>query len=799
MFNKALIVNRLLVCAILLAVTGISFASTNGISGYSMSATGSNSCHTCHTVNSSDPSPINTLSITGASNVVSQSTNSYSVQLNTDETFETCFFIFCTDNPYTNAGFNLSANNGTLFPGASDSKIINSQLVHSAAKSAVNTGGGNYRSTWNFNYTAPVNAGSYTLSACAMPTDGSSPIFPAGAGTDGHTVCTTKTITVTAPPTANAGTNQLVLEGVTVNLSGSGTGTGTLTYAWSQLSGSAVTLSGANTQTPSFTAPQAAPGTPLALTFRLTVTDSVSSATSQVIINVQDPADTNTAPVANAGPNQSVNEGSVVNLSGLGSTDAEDGVPASYAWINNLGLVINGANTATPSFTAPQVSPSGALITFTLTVTDSFGVQDTDTVTVNVNNVDNPPVAIIQNPTGSSILANAQVTLFSFSSDPDGPIQDYQWMQTAGPAIINPGPNNQPQFQFTAPASGVIAIQLTVTGSDGASAAGSDFVIESYDLADQPPVANAGPDQIAVEGENVVFDGSLSSDPNSNITGYKWQQINCTQCLVLGTDDAAQLRLVAPGIMPDENGIQLELELTGTDEAGQSSVDTVLFTINDNGITNGFDPTLINYEAQPGQLLAIEAAPVDTTNDIAGFNMLQAMTSTEDATDPDNQQDPFNNTNRPAAMPEGISTMEVAVRQKAGGAGLAKAVIITMHFRGGQDETRDIYQYLPGRGWINSSKAKDFDDLEFIDGKWTEITEPVYFNNQRSSVQVQITDGGLGDMDQTVNGIVTTKFGAGEIVPAVTSQAGASGALDRYLIVALFLSLLAVRIRRISR
>ena len=124
---------------------------------------------------------------------------------------------------------------------------------------------------------------------------------------------TTKTYTVAAtraaappppsnpPPTVNAGFNQTVRTGGSVRLFGTGSPHDPdedVTYHWSQVSGTTVTLSpSANSAT--FTAP-ATPGT---LVFRLTVTDEHgASASDDVTIAVV----ANRAPTANAGSNQTV-------------------------------------------------------------------------------------------------------------------------------------------------------------------------------------------------------------------------------------------------------------------------------------------------------------------------------------------------------------------------------------------------------------------------------------------------------------------------------------------------------------
>ena len=68
------------------------------------------------------------------------------------------------------------------------------------------------------------------------------------------------------------------------------------------------------------------------------------------------PPPPNQAPSASAGPDQSVDEGVVVNLTGAGTDN--DGSIASYAWTQDSGtaVTITGADTQNASLTAPAVS-----------------------------------------------------------------------------------------------------------------------------------------------------------------------------------------------------------------------------------------------------------------------------------------------------------------------------------------------------------------------------------------------------------------------------------------------------------
>ncbi len=94
-------------------------------------------------------------------------------------------------------------------------------------------------------------------------------------------------------PTANAGSDQTVVELSNVQLNGSGSDPDagdTLSFSWSQVSGANVTINNASTANASFTAPDVAAGNPEMLTFRLTVTDAGGlAANDEVSITVQEP------------------------------------------------------------------------------------------------------------------------------------------------------------------------------------------------------------------------------------------------------------------------------------------------------------------------------------------------------------------------------------------------------------------------------------------------------------------------------------------------------------------------------
>ena len=159
---------------------------------------------------------------------------------------------------------------------------------------------------------------------------------------------------------ANAGSGQTVIINSEVTLDGTGS-TGPISgYQWSQVSGTAVTLLDANTETTSFTSPNEI----AALVFELTVEGEGGPSSDSVTIEVIESA---AAPVANAGPNQTVQQGSVVTLIGSAT-----GIVSSYQWVQISGPVVqlSGANSPIATFTFPNQSTT---LTFRLMVTGPGG------------------------------------------------------------------------------------------------------------------------------------------------------------------------------------------------------------------------------------------------------------------------------------------------------------------------------------------------------------------------------------------------------------------------------------------
>ena len=182
-------------------------------------------------------------------------------------------------------------------------------------------------------------------------------------------------------PISNAGLDQTTSYNQVVTLDGSASTDpdGTISsYAWSQISGTNVELGSLSEQTTTFTTPN----TEGDLMFRLVVVDNESASDSDTItVSV---INTNIDPVAIAGEDQIVEINDPVTLDGSSSSDS-DGTISSYLWsqISGEAVTLSAANEAITIFTAPAQED---ILVFKLLVSDEFGGESSDTISVLVQN-----------------------------------------------------------------------------------------------------------------------------------------------------------------------------------------------------------------------------------------------------------------------------------------------------------------------------------------------------------------------------------------------------------------------------
>src|SRR5215210_4454287 len=142
--------------------------------------------------------------------------------------------------------------------------------------------------------------------------------------------------------------------------------------------------------------------------------------------------------LANAGPDQTVEQGTKVTLDGGGSAGDID----SVSWSGPADITLTGANTTKATFTAPTTATS---LTFTITV-KSGTTTKTDDVVIKVNPVAAASARIA--PVGATVLQNLPLTLDASSSIS---ATKFEWSQVDGTPVALNGDKTSSKLTFLFP------------------------------------------------------------------------------------------------------------------------------------------------------------------------------------------------------------------------------------------------------------------------------------------------------------------------------------------------------------
>ena len=228
------------------------------------------------------------------------------------------------------------------------------------------------------------------------------------------------------------------------------------------------------------------------------------------------------APVANAGPDQSLVYGTTVTLDGTASTDA-DGDPITYVW--TLTSVPTGS-------TAVLDDPASPMPTFFADVPGEYvaqlvvndGTEDSAPDTVVVSTFNTPPVA--DAGLDQTVPVGATTTVFGgASSDANGDPLTYAWSLVSAPADSTATLTSLTDIQtsITIDVAGEYVIELIV--NDGYDDSEPDTV--TITTSNTAPVADAGgPYEDVVAGESAELDGTFSFDVDDDPLTYLWSLIS---------------------------------------------------------------------------------------------------------------------------------------------------------------------------------------------------------------------------------------------------------------------------------
>ncbi|MEK6931312.1 MAG: Ig-like domain-containing protein [Thermoproteota archaeon] len=317
-----------------------------------------------------------------------------------------------------------------------------------------------------------------------------------------------------------AGPMQIVQEGETVTLSATGeTANGKpISYSWVQLIGTGVQLDSYVGSSVQFTAPELPSETEMILSFQVTGYSSGNGWANALALVKVIPA--NGSPMADAGLDQSVSENAHIKLIGTGTDPDNDKL--RYSWTQTSGMKVDvyGTPSSTVYFFTPNINTASEALGFELTVTDSQGNSDKDSVVVTINTVNLPPRASAG--PDRKVVSGSDVSVTGLGVDPENDPVTYSWKQISGDTV--PFDTTNPSFSFKAPsvvsgASKRLVFQLTVTDSENRS--GSDQLIIMVVPANSAPIVDAGVDQTA--NENTTLNLLCSAtDPDGDMLNVSW-------------------------------------------------------------------------------------------------------------------------------------------------------------------------------------------------------------------------------------------------------------------------------------
>jgi hypothetical protein len=361
-----------------------------------------------------------------------------------------------------------------------------------------------------------------------------------------------------------------------------------LKFAWKQVSGETVQLSSYTSETPSFVAPEVENGKVKILVFELTVTDPYGGSNTDVLRITVMPR--NQPPTADAGPDQTVEKGTVVRLQGDGSDPDGDALMFRWSQLDGPLVTLDDATSRSPSFDTSEISRSSATVRFQLTVSDGFGGLARDSVTIRVT-AERPTLITANAGPDQTVNEGDNVRLNGSCDDKlDRPVTA-TWSQTLGPfARLSSTSALDPVFVAPEIPNGPIvptAFRLTCY-VEGAGTA-TDLVIIRVKPVNDAPTADAGPDKNTLPNRLVYLTGS-GTDPDGDILRYAWKQTSGPE-VQMQNANRAEAKFIAPRVSGGAS-LSLEFELTVTDPSGASASDSAKVTVMSDNVRASADAGL---------------------------------------------------------------------------------------------------------------------------------------------------------------------------------------------------------------
>ncbi|XP_058252466.1 dyslexia-associated protein KIAA0319 isoform X2 [Hemibagrus wyckioides] len=324
-----------------------------------------------------------------------------------------------------------------------------------------------------------------------------------------------------------------------INGSQSSDDSGIVSYLWEQVDGPLRTSDGP-INTPVLALQNISPGD---YTFRLTVVDSEGlSDSTTATVRVSSPKDE--PPVAIAGTDQVIRL-PLNHLTLWANQSTDDHAISSFLWSLQPSIPAKSATMQGARSPALQLSDlqEGQYI-FQLTVTDSSGQQDSDTISVTVLAENRAPVAVA-GPDRELILPVSSITLNGSDSTDDQAITSYQWEILSGPSGSEIKDASTVVALVTGLRAGTYRFKLMVQDEQGASDS-AILTVTIKEAESLPLTAHAsGSHTLTLPNNSLVLRGSVSNCGSTNVS-FLWvrdEQSPAAGEILYGSDHEATLYL----------------------------------------------------------------------------------------------------------------------------------------------------------------------------------------------------------------------------------------------------------------
>ena len=261
----------------------------------------------------------------------------------------------------------------------------------------------------------------------------------------------------------------------------------------------------------------------------------------------------------------------------------------------------------TGTFTWRPAEDQNGIHTITVTVSDGNGGTNSQEVQVTVNVVNVAP--IVGAGSDQTALEGQTVMLNGTATDADGDSLTYLWSHNSS-LDIQLANSTSPSTTFAAPAVDAdTTVTFTLTVDDGTTTATDSFEVTVTDIQilNSPPVADAGSDQTALEGQTVMLNGTATDADGGSLT-YLWSH-NSSLAIQLANSTSPSTTFAAPAVDADT---AVTFTLNVDDGIGISS-DHVTITIDHNDLPTvkaGADQTV-----QEGQTVTLNGTAADNDGD----------------------------------------------------------------------------------------------------------------------------------------------------------------------------------------